>query len=674
MEKNYNKIQRIEAKLNKQSTVCSESPMLISTPQTSNTQHRTNRTRQPASFPFSAIVGQELVKKALLLNCIKPSIGGVLLSGEKGTAKSTIVRALTSLLPTVNVVTLPLNATEDMVLGGIDIEAALKEGKSIFQPGLLAKAHRNILYIDEVNLLSESIINTILDAASSGICTIEREGLSYSYPAGFILIGSMNPEEGGLTPQILDRFGFYVDVKAETNIRSRIEIVENRLAFETDPAHFIQKYQLENSLLSEKIETAKQLVEKVELSENTIKLIADICHQSFVAGHRGDIAFCNGVMALAAFENRLNTTREDVELVKGLALAHRIRTANQPKNEDTNQDNSGKDNSEQQSPDTQEQQTNNQSSTSDTRQPISDLEHQSNDMQEQEQKQENDTNDSSLDEELFEIGNLELNTNIIEYKKDRIHRNKGTGKRSKTKTNSKHGHYVRVRFPKGDISDLAFDATLRAAAPFQKIRAKNGNAVSIYKQDIRIKVREKRVGNTILFLLDTSGSMGINRRMAEAKAAVFELLKESYKKRDSVGLMRFNQNNAHLELQPTRSLDLAHKCLKDIKVGGKTPLAAGIRSSVELMKATIRKNPEVLPVVIILSDGRANQCSKGEKPMQTALEAAKKAAKEPIRFIIIDTETGFIRLGMAQKLAKTLEAEYYKLENLKEIKQIVNRR
>jgi magnesium chelatase subunit D len=280
--------------------------------------------------------------------------------------------------------------------------------------------------------------------------------------------------------------------------------------------------------------------------------------------------------------------------------------------------------------------------------------------------------DNSLDEELFEIGSLELNTDIIEAKKDRLYRNQGTGKRSKTKTNSKHGHYVKVKLPKKSISDLAFDATLRAAAPFQKLRPKNGMAISIYQQDIRVKVREKRVGNTILFLLDTSGSMGINRRMTEAKAAVFELLKESYKKRDTVGLMRFNQNDANLELQPTRSLDLAHKCLKDIKVGGKTPLAAGINSAVELMKALLSKNHETLPVVVILSDGRANHCNKGDKPMDAAIDAAKKAANEPIRFIVINTETGFIRLRLAKKLADALDGEYYNLEDLKQINKIIN--
>ncbi|MCT4644754.1 MAG: AAA family ATPase [Carboxylicivirga sp.] len=617
-------------------------------------------------YPFTAIIGQELVKKALLLNCIKPSIGGVLLSGEKGTAKSTIVRSLASLLPDVNVVTLPLNATEDMVLGGIDIDAALKEGQSVFQPGLLTKAHRHILYIDEVNLLSESIINIILDAASSGICTVEREGISYTYPAEFILIGSMNPEEGGLTPQILDRFGFYVDVRAETNIRSRMEIVSNRLAFETNPIQFIEKYKAENKLLSERLQAAQALISKVDLSESTIRLIADFCHQSFVAGHRGDMAFCNGVIAHAALENRLNATREDIALVKDLALAHRIRTANQVQNEENNQEEPDQNNDQQENKEEQKSNNKQQSASNSEESSKEQQQPESNILEDNE-----DNTETSLEEEQFEIENLSLNTDIIEPQKDRTYRNKGNGKRSKTKTNSKHGHYVKVRIPNKDISDLAFDATLRAAAPFQKIRKKNGTAVSIQKQDIRVKVREKRVGNTILFLLDTSGSMGINRRMTEAKGAVFELLKESYKKRDTVGLMRFNQSDAKLELQPTRSLDLAHKKLKDIKVGGKTPLANGISSSTELMKAIISKDPESLPVVLILSDGRANHCSKGKKPMQSALEEAQKASKEPIRFIVIDTETGFIRLGMAQKLAKTLEAEYYKLEDLKEIKQII---
>jgi len=621
------------------------------------------------TFPFSAIVGQEILKKALLLNCINPAIGGVLICGEKGTAKSTIVRSLSALFPHLNVVTLPLNATEDMVLGGLDIEKALQEGITECQPGVLAKAHGNILYIDEVNLLSESLLNTILDASASGVCRIEREGISYTFPCKFILIGSMNPEEGGLRPQILDRFGFFVDIKGEMNPRSRKEIIKKRLLFEQDPKAFCQQHDDDTILVRGIIEKAQALLPSISPSESTIMIIAELCKQAFVAGHRADMAFCNGAMALAALEGRKKIARSDIETVKDLALIHRIRSVSQPQNDENNSDQNDSDN--EQTPQPEE---NKESQSEDQENSTEPKQSQLPDNSEQTAQEDNDKpqqSDQHEEEELYDIGTIDINSDIIENYNDSTYRNSGSGRRSKTRTSTKHGHYVKVRMPKHGISDLAFDATLRVAAPYQKLREKNGMAVSIKRQDIRVKVREKRIGHTILFLLDTSGSMGLQKRMSETKAAVFELLKESYKKRDTVGLMSFNQHDASLKLHPTRSLDLAHKCLKDVKVGGKTPLSIGLLKSTELMKSMLRKNNEIMPVVVIISDGRANYDSSAGKPWENALQVAKKISAEPIRFIVVDTEVGFIRLGMAKKLAATLQADYFYLEDLKNIKLMI---
>lgn len=623
------------------------------------------KTEQP-TFPFSAIVGQEMVKKALLLHCINPAIGGVLISGEKGTAKSTIVRSLPALFPELKVVTLPLNATEDMVLGGIDLEKALQQGISEYQPGVLAKAHANILYIDEVNLLSQSLLNTILDAAASGICHIEREGISHTFSSRFILVGSMNPEEGGLCPQILDRFGFFVEIKGEMNFRSRKDIVKKRLEFEKDPHSFCMQHAGEDTLVQTTVRQAKQLLSSICPSDRAIAFIAELCMQSFVAGHRGDMALCSGAMAHAALYGRNSIARNDIEAVKDLALAHRVRSVKQA------HDNNYNSNNESETPHSDASPNQNQESLSDNQNQNNGTEQASLPQHvEAESDEKSDWEELKTEEVFFDIANLNFSTDIIEQIKDTTCRNAGSGRRHKTRTNSKQGHYVRVKYPKNNAIDLAFDATLRAAAPYQKLREKNGLAVSIHRQDIKVKVREKRIGNTILFLLDTSGSMGLHKRMSETKAAVFELLKESYKKRDTVGLMSFNWHGASLILQPTRSLDLAHKCLKDTKVGGKTPLSLGMQKATELMKAMMRKNGDIVPVIIIISDGRANYDISSCKPWENALQIANKISAEPIRFIVVDTEVGFIRLGMAKKIAKALHAEYFFLEDLKNIQSMI---
>ncbi len=623
---------------------------------------------QPPLFPFSAIVGQEKVKKALLLNCICPTIGGALLSGEKGTAKSTVVRSLSALLPEMNVITLPLNATEDMVLGGIDMEVALKQGEIAFQPGLLSKANGHILYIDEVNLMSEALINTILDAAASGQCTIQREGISHTYPSTFILVGSMNPEEGSLKPQILDRFGFFAEVKGESNVRTRMEIVRNRLAYERDPWSFAHKFCDIEKDLEMRIKGARQRLSLVKLRDEVIELIADICYRSFIAGHRGDLALCNGVLAHAALEGRQHVTREDIEVVQHLALAHRIRSAQLPQQDEDNEP----DSQNQEEPENDQSGDQNKEENSQNQEPPQQNQTPDIPMPESKEDDNNVPAGGESEEAVFEIGQMNLRTDLVGAVKDKHYRTLGSGRRSKTRTSTKQGHYIKVKRPKGAVKDLAFDATLRAAAPFQYLREKNGTAICIKQQDIREKIREKRIGHTVLFLLDTSGSMGINRRMSEAKAAVFELLKESYKKRDTVGLMTFNHHSADIVLQPTRSLDLAHKSLKEIKTGGRTPLAEGLDKSMELMKALQRRNNEIIPVICLLSDGRANYSTKSQNPMEAVLKVAQKSAKEKIRYLVIDTETGFIRLGLAKKLASELGAEYYNLDELKNIREIVD--
>lgn len=612
-------------------------------------------------YPFDAIVGQEKVKKALLLSIISPSIGGVLLSGQKGTAKSTIVRSLEGLFPDLKVVTLPLNATEDRVMGSINIERALKNGERVFEPGILAKAHGNILYIDEVNLLSESLVNGILDVAAYGVNILEREGISYRHPCEFVLVGTMNPEEGPLKPQILDRFGFFVEVTGSSKKRERIEIINRRIAFEKNATFFCNSYKEQQKKLFIEIEEAKKKISEVKISNEILEIIAKINLEAFTAGHRGDIVLALGAKANAALEGRTRVNLEDIKAIADIALGHRFR--NPPESHYSQEDKT-------QNKDNQNIDNNNKDPNKDKKYD-NDLEKNAEDISEEYL----DTSEIEKDKELkkpsdvqeeFEIGDLFKVKDFVDSLVDSRVRNQGSGRRSKTRTTSKMGKYVKYKLPKGRVQDIALDATLRAAAPFQNIREKREMAFAIYKEDIKEKVREKRIGNTILFLVDGSGSMGVKKRMIEAKGAIFSLLQDAYQKRDMVGLMTFGGQNVDLILHPTRSIDLAYKKLNDIKVGGRTPLSLALKRSVELIKALKVKNKEIMPIVVLISDGRGNVAIDGNNPIEEVKKIAKSISKENIQFVVVDTETGFIKLELAKKLCNELGGTYFKLEELKD--------
>lgn len=276
-------------------------------------------------YPFTAIVGQEPMKEAILINLVDPSVGGVLIRGQKGTAKTTAVRAIPGILKDRKVVEIPANATEDRVAGTIDIEAALKEGEKQFQPGLLKEADGNILYVDEINLLDDHIVDLLLDAAATGRNTVEREGISCTHSARFVLIGSMNPEEGNLRPQLLDRFGMVVDVEAETDVDRRVQIIENRMAYERNPGYFCRKYGEAQKELSEQIRTAQEFLPKVRVPKELLRLAAEICVAYGTDGHRADIAMIRVARALCALEGRKKAAREDLERAARYVLPHRMR-------------------------------------------------------------------------------------------------------------------------------------------------------------------------------------------------------------------------------------------------------------------------------------------------------------------------------------------------------------
>ena len=276
-------------------------------------------------YPFTAIVGQEQMKTALILNAVNPRLGGVLIRGEKGTAKSTAVRALAEVLPDTSVVDLPVSATEDRVAGTLDIEYALQHGEKRFEPGILAQADQNILYVDEVNLLDDHIVDILLDSAAMGVNTVEREGISYSHPARFTLVGTMNPEEGDLRPQLLDRFGMVVEVAGEEDVEKRIEVIRRRLAFEADPEGFLCRYAESQKQLSEKIEKARAQLSKVVYTDSVLEAAARISIRLGVDGHRADIAMIKTAVTHAAWMGRGETEKEDLARAAAFVLPHRLR-------------------------------------------------------------------------------------------------------------------------------------------------------------------------------------------------------------------------------------------------------------------------------------------------------------------------------------------------------------
>ncbi len=276
-------------------------------------------------YPFTAIAGQENMKKALLLNLINPKIGGVLIQGEKGTAKSTIVRALAQLQSGMEVVDLPIGASEDKLIGSLNIEHAIQKGEKQFEPGILYKVHKNILYVDEINLLEDHLVDILLDVAAMGINTVERESISHSHPSEFILIGTMNPEEGDIRPQLLDRFGLTIEVRGETDIETRVEILKRRLFYEQNPNKFFEEYKEQEKKLSQDIETARQMLKNVKCPKHLYELIARISIKIGVDGHRADIVMLKTALTLAAFYKRKEVTKDDIYEAATLALPHRMK-------------------------------------------------------------------------------------------------------------------------------------------------------------------------------------------------------------------------------------------------------------------------------------------------------------------------------------------------------------
>jgi magnesium chelatase subunit D len=639
-------------------------------------------------FPFTAIVGQDDLRLALLLNAVSPAVGGVLVRGEKGTAKSTAVRALSALLPEVPVVAgcrfscdpaapdpacpdgphetgtgtgrparmveLPVGASEDRLVGALDIERALAEGVKAFEPGLLADAHRGILYVDEVNLLHDHLVDLLLDAAAMGASYVEREGVSVRHAARFLLVGTMNPEEGELRPQLLDRFGLTVEVAASREPEQRVEVVRRRLAYDDDPAGFAARWADEEGTVRARIVAARKLLPSVRLGDGALRQIAATCAAFEVDGMRADIVMARTATALAAWAGRTDVLAEDVRQAALLALPHRRRRNpfdapgldedkldetleqfGEPEDDDPGPDGPGGGGGQPPSEGPQGGDTGARPEAGEDGEPQA----------------------SGASEQSAVRASEPFRTKVLSV--PGIGEG-AAGRRSRART--EHGRTTGARRPRGALTKLHLTATVQAAAPHQRARGRSGPGLVVRRDDLRQATREGREGNLVLFVVDASGSMAARQRMGAVKGAVLSLLLDAYQRRDKVGLVTFRGAAAEVALPPTSSVDAAAARLESLPTGGRTPLAAGLLKAHEVLRVERLRDPGRRALVVLVTDGRA---TGGTEPVALAGRAARLFAAEGVASVVVDCESGPVRLGLAGQLAGELGGTAVTLDELR---------
>ncbi|MGW6660073.1 magnesium chelatase subunit D family protein [Rhodococcus sp. NPDC055024] len=629
---------------------------------------RSEEDRPVAGFPFSAVVGQDQLRLALILCAVHPGIGGVLVRGEKGTAKSTVVRALTALLPAVadagttrpaRLVELPVGATEDRVIGSIDLEKVLRDGERAFQPGLLAAAHQGVLYVDEVNLLHDHLVDVLLDAAAMGRVHIERDGISHSHPAKFVLVGTMNPEEGELRPQLLDRFGLAVDVAASRDVDVRMEVVRRRLDYERDPEAFVARYESADQELAAEILTAREKLDSVELSNRELRRIASLCASFDVDGMRADLVLARTATAHAAWRGDSEVTAEDVRVAAELTLPHRRRR--DPFDEP------GLD--QQQLDDALEQAD--QDAQSQVEDDARDGEPEPPENPDGRGPEDGGSGDDGPDDDGPEDpdgpgGGVraterpsappagEFKAKLLEVP--------GVGEGApgrRSRSMSSRGRVVRSTRERGH--GLHLTSTVFAAAESQVARGRTAGRLRLAPDDLRGAIREGREGNLIVFVVDASGSMAARDRLSAVTGAVVSLLRDAYQRRDKVAVITVRGREAELVLPPTSSVDIAVRRLQSMRTGGKSPLAEGFLRAREVVLRERLRDPQRRALVVTLTDGRA---TGGKDALHRARVAAHLLADASVASIVVDCETGLVRLGLAAELARELRGGYVRLAEL----------
>jgi len=653
-------------------------------------------------FPFSAVVGHDDMRLALLLTAVHPAIGGVLVRGEKGTAKSTVVRALAGLLPSRDtvldcrfgcdpadpdpgcpdgphpvgapaaprrsrLVELPVGATEDRLTGSLDLERALSEGVRAYQPGLLAAAHRGVLYVDEVNLLHDHLVDLLLDAAAMGRAHVERDGVSLSHAASFLLVGTMNPEEGELRPQLLDRFGVTVEVAAARDVDQRVEVVRRRLAFEADPAGFAAGWRAAEDELAGRIVAARERLGTVRLPDAELRRIAALCAAFEVDGMRADLVIARTAVAHAAWRGAGAVAEEDVRVAARLALPHRRRRDpfDEPGLDDQALDDALDLAAEQAGPpapgDTPPAEQAGPPSSGDTPpdgppEPPDGPDGGGAPPPADQSRPDRGGTPGNGDATAAGDGPGRAAPAPAQPFRARLLTVPGVGegapgRRSRARTDQ--GRVVRAAPDNPHrVADLHLPATVLAAAPHQRARGRSGPGLLLRQGDLRHAVREGREGNLVLFLVDASGSMAARRRMAAVSGAVLSLLRDAYQRRDKVGLVSFRAGGAELLLPPTSSVPAAVTRLNRLRTGGRTPLAHGLLRARRVLAAERLRDPKRRPLLVVLTDGRATVAARpGGEPVGDALRAAALLAGDGVAIVVVDCESGPVRLGLAGRLA-----------------------